>query len=107
NCAFTCFTGSSSTGTGADHVVPPSRDDITKTSASQLGASIQLTYSIPLFGPVLKSTPVTAMPFARSRPSIAKSQPPGIGSIVFSFEKFKPPSSDFLKTSPDGPAQTM
>src|ERR1700716_2008601 len=106
NCTLPFFKGSSLTRTGADQVSPPSRDDIKNTSGSPLRASIQLTYSVPLFGPPLKSTPVTGIPFARSSPATEKSQPPGIWSITLSLPKVRPPSSDFLKIRPSGPAQT-
>src|SRR3954470_21887782 len=107
NCAFPFFTGSSLTRTGAFHVSPPSFEDITKTSGSPLRASIQFTYKVPVCGPLLKSTPVTAMPFARFRPSTPKSQPPGIWLITCSLENVSPPLTDFLNTSPSGPAQTI
>src|ERR1700681_2222347 len=106
NCTLPFFKGSSLTRTGADHVSPPLGDDAMKTSGSPLRASIQLRYSVPLFGPALKSTPVTGIPFARSRPSTEKSQPPGIGPITLSLPNVKPASMDFLKTRPSGPAQT-
>src|SRR5439155_16908519 len=102
NCTLPFFKGSSFTRTGVDQVSPPSRDDITKTSGSPLRASIQLTYSVPLFGPLLKSTPVTGIPFARTRASTEKSQPPGICPITFSFPKVRPASADFLNTRPSG-----
>src|SRR5215831_16760375 len=107
NWAFPFLTGSSLTRTGADHVSPPSFDDIRNTSGSPFRASIQFTYNVPLFGPSPKSTAVSGIPFARSRPSTEKSQPPGIRLITFSLLKFSPPSVDFLNTSPAGPAQTI
>src|SRR6185369_11909643 len=106
NCALPFLVGSSFTRTGADHVSPPSLDDITNTSSSPLRASIQLTYSVPLFGPLLRSTPVTGMPLARSSPSTEKSQPPGMLPITLSLPNVKPPSSDLSITRPSGPAHT-
>src|SRR6266566_4011845 len=106
NCSLPFFNGSSLTRTGGDQFSPPSLDDITNTSGSPLRASIQLRYSVPLFGPLLKSTPVTGIPFARSSPATEKSQPPGICPITLSLLKVSPPSTDFLKTRPGGPTQT-
>src|SRR2546421_5930349 len=100
NCTLLFFNASSLTRVGADQVSPPSFDDITKTSGSPLRASIQLTYSVPLFGLLLKSTPVTGIPFARSSPATGKSQPPGVWLIVFSLPNVTPASVDFLNTSP-------
>src|SRR5258708_17221989 len=104
NCTLPFFKGSLLTRMGADQVSPPSRDDIKNTSGSPLRASIQLTYSVPLFGPLLKSTPVTGIPFARSSPATEKSQPPGIWSITLSLPKVSPPSTHFLKIRPTWPA---
>src|SRR5829696_8053603 len=106
NCSFPFFTGSSFTRTGVLHESPPSRDDITNTSGSPLRASIQLTYSVPLFGPLLRSTPVTGIPFALLRPSTGMSQPPGMLPITLSFPNVRPPSIDLSSTRPSGPAHT-
>src|SRR5260221_11536985 len=100
------FTGSSFTRTGADHVRPPSREAATNTSGSPLRASIQLTYSDPRFGPALRSTPVTGMPFDRSTPSPPRSQPPGMSAIFLSAPNVSPASLDTSNTRPAGPAHT-
>src|SRR5688500_7422167 len=107
NCTFPFLTLSSLTRTGVDQLSPPSREDIRKTSGSPLRASIQLTYSVPLFDPLLRSTAVLGIPLARVSPSTEKSQPPGMSPITLSLPNESPPSSDLSKTRPSELAHTM